>query len=280
MGGGGIGGLGAAKPEGAEGFGGTTGPALTGLGTAATAGFGTGAGTTTDGLGGMGADAAAGGGGIPGTEGAGGRPGLGGAGMVGGAPTMVGRGLGGRLIMAASRGLAAPGLPSRRGGRTMRTVSFLGSFMAGFSNCGLVGMELRFPTGRQELTGARGVSNISRSQRKICPRGELLLACGVWAGDSKRLFFKFMAKTAWKEREKRKRKVVDKYAELRAELKKKGDYLALAQLPRNASPVRLSNRCRVSGRKRAFLREFQMSRLTFRELACAGLIPGVTKASW
>ena len=69
-------------------------------------------------------------------------------------------------------------------------------------------------------------------------------------------------------------------AELRAELKKKGDYLALAQLPRNASPVRLSNRCRVSGRKRAFIREFQMSRLTFRELACAGLIPGVTKASW
>ena len=89
-----------------------------------------------------------------------------------------------------------------------------------------------------------------------------------------------MAKTAWREREKRKRKTVDKYAELRAELKKKGDYLALAQLPRNASPVRLSNRCRVSGRKRAYIREFQMSRLTFRELACAGLIPGVTKASW
>jgi small subunit ribosomal protein S14 len=89
-----------------------------------------------------------------------------------------------------------------------------------------------------------------------------------------------MAKTSWREREKRKRKTVDKYAELRAELKKKGDYLALAQLPRNASPVRLSNRCRVSGRKRAFIREFQMSRLTFRELACAGLIPGVTKASW
>jgi len=89
-----------------------------------------------------------------------------------------------------------------------------------------------------------------------------------------------MAKTSWREREKRKRKTVDKYAELRAELKKKGDYLALAQLPRNASPVRLSNRCRVSGRKRAYIREFQMSRLTFRELACAGLIPGVTKASW
>jgi small subunit ribosomal protein S14 len=93
-------------------------------------------------------------------------------------------------------------------------------------------------------------------------------------------FSNLMAKTAWKEREKRKRKTVEKFAALRAELKKKGDYLALAQLPRNASPVRLSNRCRVSGRKRAFIREFQMSRLTFRELACAGLIPGVTKASW
>lgn len=89
-----------------------------------------------------------------------------------------------------------------------------------------------------------------------------------------------MAKTSWKEREKRKRKTVDKYAALRAELKSKGDYLALSQLPRNASPVRLTNRCRVSGRKRAYIREFQMSRLTFRELACAGLIPGVTKASW
>lgn len=89
-----------------------------------------------------------------------------------------------------------------------------------------------------------------------------------------------MAKTAWKEREKRKRKTVEKYAELRADLKKQGDYLALAQLPRNASPARLSNRCRVSGRKRAYLREFQMSRLTFRELALAGMIPGVKKASW
>ena len=94
------------------------------------------------------------------------------------------------------------------------------------------------------------------------------------------LFLNHMAKTAWTEREKRKRKTVAKHAALRAELKKKGDYLALAQLPRDASPVRLSNRCRVSGRKRAFIREFQMSRLTFRELACAGLIPGVTKASW
>ncbi len=89
-----------------------------------------------------------------------------------------------------------------------------------------------------------------------------------------------MAKSSWIQREKRKNVTVKKFAEIRADLKKKRDYLALAELPRNASPVRLSNRCRVSGRKRAYLREFQMSRLTFRELACAGLIPGVTKASW
>jgi small subunit ribosomal protein S14 len=89
-----------------------------------------------------------------------------------------------------------------------------------------------------------------------------------------------MAKTSWIEREARKRATVQKYAEMRTTLKNKGDFLALSQLPRDASPVRLSNRCRVSGRKRAYLREFQMSRLTFRELACAGLIPGVTKASW
>ena len=108
----------------------------------------------------------------------------------------------------------------------------------------------------------------------------IFLALGELPGHSPRPFFEPMAKTAWKEREKRKRKTVEKYAALRAELKKKGDYLALSQLPRNASPVRLTNRCRVSGRKRAFIREFQMSRLTFRELACAGLIPGVTKASW
>jgi hypothetical protein len=59
-------------------------------------------------------------------------PAFGGEGMVGGAPVAVGRGFGGRLTIAASRGLAVPGFPSRRGGRTMRTVSFLGSFMAGF----------------------------------------------------------------------------------------------------------------------------------------------------
>jgi small subunit ribosomal protein S14 len=89
-----------------------------------------------------------------------------------------------------------------------------------------------------------------------------------------------MAKTAWIERDKRKRKTVEKYAALRAELKAKGDYISLSQLPRNASPVRLTNRCQISGRRRAYIRRFKLSRITFRELATQGLIPGVTKASW
>lgn len=89
-----------------------------------------------------------------------------------------------------------------------------------------------------------------------------------------------MAKTSWFEREKRKRKTVEKYAALRAELKAKGDYVSLAQLPRDASPVRLTNRCEISGRRHAYMRRFKLSRITFRELASAGMIPGVTKSSW
>jgi len=89
-----------------------------------------------------------------------------------------------------------------------------------------------------------------------------------------------MATTAWKERNKKKAETVKKYAAVRAELKAKGDYAALAKLPRNASPVRVVNRCSISGRRHAFLRKFGCSRLTFREMALAGLIPGVTKASW
>ena len=89
-----------------------------------------------------------------------------------------------------------------------------------------------------------------------------------------------MAKKSWHERDKRKRKTVAKYAELRAELKAKRDYASLSQLPRDASPTRLVNRCQVSGRRRAFMRRFKISRITFRELASAGMIPGVTKSSW
>jgi len=89
-----------------------------------------------------------------------------------------------------------------------------------------------------------------------------------------------MAKTAWIEKEKRKRKTVEKYAAIRAELKAKGDYVALAELPRDASPTRLVNRCKLSGRRRAYMRRFNLSRISFRELALSGLIPGVTKSSW
>jgi len=89
-----------------------------------------------------------------------------------------------------------------------------------------------------------------------------------------------MAKKAWIEREKRKRVLVKEYAALRAELKAKHDYAALAKLPKNSSPVRLVNRCAISGRRHAYLRKFACSRLTFREMALNGLIPGVTKASW
>lgn len=89
-----------------------------------------------------------------------------------------------------------------------------------------------------------------------------------------------MAKTAWIEKEKRKRKTVEKYAALRAELKANGDYEGLAELPRDASPTRLVNRCRLSGRRHGFMRRFQLSRIAFRELASSGQIPGVTKSSW
>jgi small subunit ribosomal protein S14 len=89
-----------------------------------------------------------------------------------------------------------------------------------------------------------------------------------------------MAKKAWFERNKRKAATVKKFAALRAELKAKHDYAGLAKLPRDASPTRLVNRCAISGRRRGFLRKFGVSRLTFREAALNGLLPGVTKASW
>jgi len=89
-----------------------------------------------------------------------------------------------------------------------------------------------------------------------------------------------MAKTAWLERNKRKMNTVKKYAAKRAELKAKRDYAGLAKLPKDASPVRVVNRCSMSGRRHAYMRKFACSRLTFREAALNGLIPGVTKASW
>ena len=89
-----------------------------------------------------------------------------------------------------------------------------------------------------------------------------------------------MAKKSWLARNKKKLETVKKYAALRAELKAKGDYAGLSQLPKNASPVRVVNRCRVSGRRHGFIRKYGVSRLSFREAALQGLIPGVTKSSW
>jgi len=74
--------------------------------------------------------------------------------------------------------------------------------------------------------------------------------------------------------------MVAKYATKRAELKAKGDYIGLDKLPKNASPVRLHNRCKLTGRPKGYMRKFGVCRNVFREMASAGKIPGVTKASW
>lgn len=83
-----------------------------------------------------------------------------------------------------------------------------------------------------------------------------------------------------KAREVKRAKLVAKYAEKRAKLIAEGDYAALQQLPKNASPVRMHNRCKLTGRPKGYMRQFGISRITFREMASAGLIPGVKKASW
>ncbi len=89
-----------------------------------------------------------------------------------------------------------------------------------------------------------------------------------------------MARESVKARQRKREKMVAHYAEKRAALKEAGDYAALDRLPKNASPVRLRNRCQVTGRGKGYIRYFGLSRLTFREMALNGLIPGVKKASW
>ncbi len=89
-----------------------------------------------------------------------------------------------------------------------------------------------------------------------------------------------MAKTSQIARENKRKKLVAKFAEKRKELKAKGDYDALSALPRNSNPVRLHNRCAITGRARGYYRKFGLSRLTFRKMALEGMIPGVKKASW
>ena len=88
-----------------------------------------------------------------------------------------------------------------------------------------------------------------------------------------------MAKESMKARERKRAKTVAKYSEKR-KLKEAGDFLGLQKLPKDASPVRMHNRCKITGRPKGFMRQFGISRVTFREMANKGLIPGVTKASW
>ncbi|MEN9445632.1 MAG: hypothetical protein RL728_144 [Bacteroidota bacterium] len=83
-----------------------------------------------------------------------------------------------------------------------------------------------------------------------------------------------------KAREVKRAKLVDRYAEKRKALKEAGDYDALQKLPRNSNPIRLHNRCKLTGRPKGYIRMFGLSRITFREMANMGLIPGVKKSSW
>ena len=89
-----------------------------------------------------------------------------------------------------------------------------------------------------------------------------------------------MAKESMKAREVKRAKLVQKYAGKRAKLLAEGDYIALQKLPKNASPVRIHNRCSLTGRPKGYIRQFGISRIQFREMALKGLIPGVKKASW
>jgi small subunit ribosomal protein S14 len=89
-----------------------------------------------------------------------------------------------------------------------------------------------------------------------------------------------MATKAWIAKQKRREAIVKKYAEIRIKLKKEKNFAAIAQLPRDSSPTRSKNRCQITGRSHAFLRKFKVSRIMLRELALAGKIPGLKKASW
>jgi small subunit ribosomal protein S14 len=89
-----------------------------------------------------------------------------------------------------------------------------------------------------------------------------------------------MAKESVKARQRKRERLVDQYAEKRAQLKSAGDWKALDELPRNSSKVRLKNRCQLSGRPRGYIRYFGLSRVMFRDMALNGKIPGIKKASW
>lgn len=89
-----------------------------------------------------------------------------------------------------------------------------------------------------------------------------------------------MSKKSIIARQEKREKVVAKYRELRLKLKEEGNYDALSKLPRNASPVRLKNRCQLTGRPKGYIRRFGVSRNVFRLMSLDGKIPGIVKASW
>ena len=89
-----------------------------------------------------------------------------------------------------------------------------------------------------------------------------------------------MAKESIKARERKRERLVANYAEKRKALKEAGDFIGLQKLPKNSSPVRLHNRCKLTGRPKGYMRIFGLSRINFREMAVKGLIPGIRKASW
>jgi small subunit ribosomal protein S14 len=89
-----------------------------------------------------------------------------------------------------------------------------------------------------------------------------------------------MAKESVKARQRKREKMVAKFADRRAALKAAGDYAALDKLPRNSSPTRLKNRCQLTGRPKGYMRHFGVCRNIFRDMALDGKIPGVRKASW
>jgi small subunit ribosomal protein S14 len=89
-----------------------------------------------------------------------------------------------------------------------------------------------------------------------------------------------MAKESMKAREVKRARLAQKYAAKRAVLKAEGNYVGLSRLPRNSNPNRQRNRCKLTGRTRGYMRQFGISRITFREMAAFGLIPGIKKASW
>jgi small subunit ribosomal protein S14 len=89
-----------------------------------------------------------------------------------------------------------------------------------------------------------------------------------------------MAKESLKARERKRRRMFEKYKAKRDRLKSEGNYIGLDKLPKNSSVVRLHNRCSVTGRPRGYIRKFGISRIVFREWALEGKIPGVKKASW